>query len=137
MTLRLLVVIVLLAAMVPAGDLTEAELKDAAVKAATLAVDLAQGYLQTREYVDAVHFADVADKAAARAGDEKFAAAIKGKTDAVRGACPVEAIVEARAAAAEAAADKASTRPAPTTSPMTRPAARTSAPASRPLPSSR
>jgi hypothetical protein len=115
-----------------AADLTEAELREAAVKAATLAVDLAQGYLHTKEYVDAAHFADVADRAAAKSGDEKFAAGIKAKTDAVRSACPMEAILEARAAAA---ADKASTKPAPTAAPTTRAAARTSAPASRPSPS--
>src|SRR5207244_266261 len=66
-----------------AADLTAAEMKEAAVKAATLAADLANGYLETKEYVEAVHFADVADKAAAKAGDEKFAASIRAKTDSV------------------------------------------------------
>jgi hypothetical protein len=124
---RLLLLLMALPAVVTlrAVDLPEAELREAAVKAATLAADLAQGYLQTREYVDAAHFADVADKAAAKSGDEKFAAAIKVKTDAVRGACPVDALIQARAAAAEAAADKAATRPAtrPTSKPATRRAA--------------
>ena len=120
---RILLLLVLAVAItLRAADLTEAELREAAVKAATLAVDLSQGYLQTKEYVDAAHFADVADKAAARAGDEKFAAAIKAKTDAVRGACPLDALIQARAAAAEAAADKAATRPM--TRPATRPATR-------------